>query len=330
MIEISELQKVQDQRTVIDIPAFKVEVGEIVALVGPPGNGQEALLDLLIGRSQPSRGSLRIAEIDPRFDKDAFSRLAGVLFAEDGLYKNQSVIENLQFQCRLRGVPLDRATIVLAQVGLADQARRRAGELPPPLSRRLAFARAILHAPRVLLLEDPFQRCDEASIEVIGGILRAMAVTDASALILAPDGARLTGLCDAIYIINQGRIEAIDKAQPAQAAGQPFKIPVKLEGKIALINPGDILFAEAEGDTAFIQTGEGRLPTQFTLTELEERLKRSGFFRAHRAYLVNLQHVKEVIPFTRNSFSLRLDDKAGTIIPLSKNAAGELRELLDY
>ena len=66
------------------------------------------------------------------------------------------------------------------------------------------------------------------------------------------------------------------------------------------------------------------------LAELEARLCRGGFFRAHRAYLVNLQHVREVIPFTRNSFSLRLDDAAGTQIPLSKSAAAELRGLLDY
>jgi ABC-2 type transport system ATP-binding protein len=59
-------------------------------------------------------------------------------------------------------------------------------------------------------------------------------------------------------------------------------------------------------------------------------LARSGFFRAHRSYLVNLQHVKEVIPYTRNSFSLRLDDPQNTEIPLSKSAAGELRELLGY
>jgi ABC-2 type transport system ATP-binding protein len=97
-----------------------------------------------------------------------------------------------------------------------------------------------------------------------------------------------------------------------------------------LVNPLDIWYAEAEGDSACIHTGEGRLSTQYTLSELETRLKRSGFFRAHRAYLVNLQHVKEVIPFTRSSYSLRLDDPAGTLIPLSKAAAVELRSLLDY
>jgi ABC-2 type transport system ATP-binding protein len=103
-----------------------------------------------------------------------------------------------------------------------------------------------------------------------------------------------------------------------------------MEGRVVLVNPADILYADAEGGRAYLQTSEGRLPTQFTLAELNERLARSGFFRAHRGYLVNLQHVKEVIPFTRNSFSLRLDDGDNTEIPLSKSAAAELKDLLGY
>jgi ABC-2 type transport system ATP-binding protein len=97
-----------------------------------------------------------------------------------------------------------------------------------------------------------------------------------------------------------------------------------------LVNPGDILYVTTELSQTYLQTVEGRLPAQYTLTELEGRMARSGFFRAHRSYLVNLQHVKEVVPYTRNSFSLILDDAAGTEVPLSKSAARELRALLDY
>jgi ABC-2 type transport system ATP-binding protein len=63
---------------------------------------------------------------------------------------------------------------------------------------------------------------------------------------------------------------------------------------------------------------------------LEQRLARSGFFRAHRGYLVNLQHVKEVIQFTRNSNNLRLDDSSRTEIPLGKTTASELYALLGF
>jgi ABC-2 type transport system ATP-binding protein len=84
-----------------------------------------------------------------------------------------------------------------------------------------------------------------------------------------------------------------------------------------------------EGKT-MLQTFEEKLPTQFTLNELEDRLKPSGFFRAHRSFLVNLQHVQEVIPYSRNSYSLRLNDAKGTEIPLSKSSAAELKALLGY
>ena len=131
-------------------------------------------------------------------------------------------------------------------------------------------------------------------------------------------------------MLNHGQITDSYRPDKEGHAGLPFKIPVRFEGKVVLINPVDILFADAAEGRAYLQTEDDRLPTQFTLSELEDRLSRSGFFRAHRSYLVNLQHVKEVIPYTRNSFSLKLNDDKNTEIPLSKSAAGELRELLDY
>jgi ABC-2 type transport system ATP-binding protein len=190
----------------------------------------------------------------------------------------------------------------------------------------------MLHDPTVLLLVEPFAKCDQASISLLGNLMRQLADDGKALLILADGTANLTMLCDTIHVLDQGRIVESYKPEEKQGAELPFKIPARREGKIAvvLVNPADILYAEAEGGRAFLLTTEDRLRTQFTLAELEERLSRSGFFRAHRGYLVNLQHVKEVIPYTRNSFSLRLDDGAGTEIPLSKSAAAELRELLGY
>ena len=330
MIELKGLQKVIDQNIVVDVESLTVESGEIAALVGPVGSGKDALFDLLIGKSRPTVGTLRLAGADPLSDRDRFSRLSEDPSCVDTLYKHRSPRANLVFHCRLRGLPKSRAEQVLAQVGLADHANARLEKLPPGLARRLAFGRAILHHPTVLLLVEPFTRCDEASISLLGNLMRQLADDGAAVLILADDAANLTALCDTIHILAQGRIIEAYQPQEERRAELPFKIPARLEDKVALVNPADILYADAESGRAFLQTAEGRLPTQFTLAELEDRLSRSGFFRAHRGYLVNLQHVKEVIPYTRNSFSLRLDDAAGTEIPLSKTAARELRELLGY
>jgi len=329
MIEIKELQKVIEGSTVLDIAELQVSTGQIAAIIGPVGSGKEHLLDLLMGKTQPTIGSVTVAGTVPG-KLDSFSRLVGVLFPEDGLYPRQTARQNLAFHTRLFGLPKSRAVEVLSQVGLGDQGDIRADKLPSGLARRLAFGRTILHHPKVLILVEPFERCDEATITLFANLLHQFSDEGVSVLILADDNANLHAVCDMVYLLNQGRItESYQPGEEAQAT-LPFKIPVRLEGKVALINPVDILFADAAEGRAYLQTKDGRLPTQFTLSELEGRLARSGFFRAHRSYLVNLQHVKEVIPYTRNSFSLRLDDDQNIEIPLSKSAAGELRELLGY
>ncbi len=330
MIELTDLQKVLDQSTVIDIPLLQVKAGEVVALVGPVDSGKDVLFQLLTGRIRPTNGRVRLAGLDPYHEQGAFSRQVGVLFPEDNLYKRLSVLGNLQFYCRLRRLPKTRAVEVLEQVGLADQASVSVERLSPGLSRRLALGRAILDQPIVLLLADPFAGCDQASIKMICQVVRKLAESGTAVMVFAHDAGGMEMLCDTVYRLDSGRI--IDSFDPHEQKQRqrPFMVPARVEEKIILIDPADILYVFAQDDRAYLQTSEGRLPTQFTLAELEKRLSRSGFFRAHRAYLVNLQQVKEVIPYTRDSFTLRLKDTKGTEIPLSKSAERELRELLEY
>jgi ABC-2 type transport system ATP-binding protein len=268
--------------------------------------------------------------LDPYANRSALSHVLGVMFAEDTQYKNLSVLANLQFHARLYGMPKESAESILVQVGLADQARLPAGKLSPSLLRRLAFGCAILHAPQFLLLLEPFTRCDEATVGLLSTLIFQLTKEGTAILILSDDLAGLSTICDQLFELQEGHILAIQSSGGEAAPNQQFKIPVKTEDKVMLINPADILYADASGDRAFLVTVEERVPTQYTLTELEKRLARSGFFRAHRSYLVNLQHVKEVIPFSRNAFSLRLVDPSATQIPLSKSAASELRELLGF
>jgi len=329
MIEVKNLQKISGSRTALDIEDLTIEPGQIAAIVGPAGSGVDTLFEILIGRSPPSAGWLRLAGASPQ-EKGAFSRRVGILFAEDALYQRQSPRGNLLLICQLYGLPKVRVERVLAQMGMSDLANAKLSELSSSLLRRLAFGRAILHSPQVLLLYAPFARCDEDTISLLKNELRRLAEAGASILILADDPTYLDEACDVLYTLNQGRLAQAALPEQGHATATPFKIPARMQDKVILINPSDILFAEAESGRACLHTAEGRMPTQFTLSELEERLARSGFFRAHRSYLVNMQHVKEVIPYTRNSFSMRLDDPQATEIPLSKTAAGELRDLLGY
>jgi len=330
MIELNGVQKVHEKGMLIDIPSLVVKAGESVALLGPVDSGKDILFQLLTGDLHPTMGSVLVAGVDPYHEREAFARLAGVLFPENNLYARMSALDNLEFFCRLRRLPGERAAEVLEQVGLADHLHTSTDKLSPGLSRRLALGRAILDHPRVLLLADPFAGCEQASIHVICQVVRSQVQSGTAVLAFTQDAANLEMLCDTIFRLEQGRIiESFDPREQLQQR-RPFMIPARGEEKIILIDPADILYVFARQDRAFLQTREGSLPTHFTLAELEKRLSRSGFFRAHRGYLVNLQQVKEVIPYTRDSYNLKLKDEAGTEIPLSKSAERELRGLLGY
>ncbi len=335
MIEIRQLQKVINQVTSIDIPELVAAAGEVTAVFGLTGHEKSTFIDLLTGQTQPTAGQVRLADLDPFTERKAFAMRVGLLHTENGLYPKLSVRQNLTFYTNLYGTNTNKADLMLQKVGLQDQASVQAGNLPPSLARRLAFGRSILHNPSVWLLIDPFINCDTTSTTLLKKLVAEMAEQGTTILIISSDRAQILGMCDSVAEMENGRLS--QQYRPAEQTAQsdlPFKIPARLEGKVALVNPADILYATAEDGRTFLCTTDGRIPTHLTLTEVEERLARSGFFRAHRGYLVNIQHIKEVISYTRNSYTLVLDETTpdtGRIeIPLSKSAARDLREMLDY
>lgn len=119
------------------------------------------------------------------------------------------------------------------------------------------------------------------------------------------------------------------------AAGKRFvpqisfdKIPARIEDKIVLIDPLELNYIESQDGASQLHMHSGSLPCTMTLIELERKLKAFGFFRCHRSYLVNLQRVREVIIWSRNSYSLVLDDENKSKVPLSKNKYEEMKAIM--
>ena len=329
MITLKHVQKVVEQATILDIESLEVTEGTAVALVGLTGQAKDILLELLSGRLQPTAGTIQIAGFDPSQNPLALAQIMGILPPANNLYPRLTVRRNLTFYCDLYGLSAGRADEMMHQVGLTDRANIKVEDLTAELARRLAFGRAILHNPPLLILVDPFVDCTVNTIDLFTRLCQSLQAKGTTLLIIATQATRLSAICQVIYVLEQGKLmESYNPAEEKNDDNMPFKIPARLDGKVALINPGDILYASVEDSKTFLCTGNGRIATHLTLNEVEQRLARSGFFRAHRSYLVNLQHVTEVIAYTRNSYTLILEDRSE--IPLSKGAARDLRELLDY
>lgn len=327
-ISVSHLQKVIGQTTVLAIESLEVELGEVAAVVGPPGSGKTTLVEILAGRLKPTAGAVRIVGLDVAVQWSLLPRCVGVLFAENALYLRQSARSNLDFQRQLYALPGPRVEEVLELVGLSDCADAQAGKLPQALQRRLALGRAILHNPQVLLLDEPFAQLDAESVDVMSRVISGLA--GAAVLAVANEALALRNLCRRIYELDRGRITSSYAPAEQRRPAHGLKIPARQADKVVLLNPAEVLYVRSDGGQTFLHTAGGEVPTRLSLAELEDRLGASGFFRAHRAYLVNLQRVKEVVPYTRDSFMLVLDDAPGTEIPLSKSSAKQLQSILGY
>ena len=336
MLKLTQLQKVVQQNTLIDILSLTVAAGEIVAVCGLTGVYKKTFIQLLSGQTAPTAGQICLAGIDPFQDRGGFAQNVGILSENNGLYERLTARQNLEFYCRLYGLPLRRAKELLTLAGLQDHAQTRVQHLTPELARRLALGRALLHNPQLLILIDPFSSSSPSSVTLISRLIRQRASNGVAVLLIGDESAGVTAVCQTIHVMNQGRISRSYRPDEQEApTNLPFKIPARLEGKVALVNPADILYAASSDGRTYLCTDNGRIPTHLTLSDVESRLARSGFFRAHRSYLVNLQHIKEVIAYTRDSYTLILagsqpDTAARIEIPLSKSAARDLRDLLDF
>ncbi len=314
MLQVRRLEKIIENRSVLYIEQLDINARDVVAVVGLTGSGKTLLIRLLSGTLVPSGGKVLLDGQDIHQSPKARAGI-GVLFQEDLLYERQTAQDNLELYCQLHKLPRSRANEVLEQVGMSDQARQRVAKLAPSAQRRLAFARALIGRPTILLLDQPTLRTD-LDIQALFGRLIAQATGEGAGVLVS-------------IVSNRARVsEQVGPTTPEHLT--PYKVPARKEDRIMLYDPGDILYASSRDGKTYLRTATEEAITGLTLQELEMRLVGRGFFKAHRAYLVNLQHIKAVIQYTRNSYTLQLNDEQGTMIPLSKQSEKELQSLPGY
>lgn len=338
MLEIRHLEKRIDGHRALAIEALDIAAGEVVAALGPSGAGKSLLIALLAGVLPPSGGTILLDGNPLVSGPSRMREQMSVLFADDLLYERLSVWRNLAFACQWQGLPTSRISEVLSQVGLSDLVQTASKHLTPSGQRRLAFARVLLGQRRLLLLDQPTLRTDLETQQLMARLIRQAAEAGAMILVTDEDLSWAGTCCTRILELQAGQVTksypfARSSLGPEHARAEhvtPFKVPANKEDRILLYDPGAILYATSRDSKTYLRTAEEELLTHCTLQELESRLIGRGFFKAHRAYLVNLQHIKAVVQYTRGSYLLLLDDREETMIPLSRQSEKALQELLGY
>jgi len=166
-IEARGLRQRFGSRTVLGPLELSLDAGDSLAVLGENGSGKTTLLRLLATAARPSGGELRIFGLDASRERTELRRRIGYLGDVAGHYPALTALENLEFFCDLHGVERARAPRLLEQVGLAHVGRRRAGELSRGMGQRLGLARALLHAPELLVLDEPDAGLDDDGRELL-------------------------------------------------------------------------------------------------------------------------------------------------------------------
>ncbi|HLG63317.1 MAG TPA: ATP-binding cassette domain-containing protein [Ktedonosporobacter sp.] len=334
MLQVRRLEKLVNGRSVLYIEQLDIAAGEVVAVVGPAHSGKTTLIRILSGMQPPSGGSVLLNGQDI-YQVPDLRRNISTMFEEDLLYERSSAQRNLEFYRQLHKLPKSSVSDALAAVGLSDHAQTPASKLAPTIQRRLTFARTTMKRASVYLLDQPVLRTDLDTQAVFARIISQLAAEGAAVLITGEDLAWAGKCCTRVLELEDGRITGsyspeTNEQPPAPERLLPYKVPARKDDRIMLFDPGDILYATSREGKTFLRTAKDEATTNLTLQELEGRLVGRGFFKAHRAYLVNLQYIKAVIQYTRNSYTLVLNDPQETMVPLSKQCEKELQELLGY
>ena len=148
-----------------------VERGEHVAVLGENGAGKTTLLRILATALEPSAGGLEIFGLNAHREKRRLRTRIGYLSHQTGVYPALTAAENLKFFCDLRGVDKARVAEMLDFTALTPVAHRRAGELSRGMQQRLAIARAIIHDPLLLILDEPDASLDAAAHELLERVM---------------------------------------------------------------------------------------------------------------------------------------------------------------
>jgi heme exporter protein A len=204
MIEAHNLVKRYGAKIVLQINDWKVDEGEFVALVGPNGAGKTTLLRVLASLSRPTRGNIRLGGqklADAR-------RNLGVVSHQTMLYGDLSAGENLQFFGRMYGVPdlEKRIAEVLDQVGLSQRRSDAVRIFSRGMQQRLAIARAVLHDPQVLLLDEPHTGLDQDACGMLDATLRKVWRQGRTVVMATHDLDRAAALATRFDVLVRGRL----------------------------------------------------------------------------------------------------------------------------
>jgi len=234
VIQVQNLTHRYGDRVALSGVTFEVKKGEIFGLLGPNGGGKSTLFRILSTMMAPTGGTATLAGFDVTRDAAQVRRHVGVVFQTQSLDKALTVEENLRAQGHLHGlsgaVLRERMEAAMQRLGLADRRKDLVETLSGGLRRRVEIAKALLHRPQILLMDEASTGLDPSARRDLSRHVETLRETEGVTILLTTHILEEAGRCDRLVLLHQGKIVA---------EGSPAELRARIGGDVVVLESAD-------------------------------------------------------------------------------------------
>jgi ABC-2 type transport system ATP-binding protein len=228
-IEVENLSRSFNSLRAVDNITFTVPVGEIFGFLGHNGAGKTTTIRMLSGQLLPTSGGGRVAGCDVITEQRRLKPLIGVVSEHQNLYERMSGRENLEFAARLYGQSSRSVDQALEQVNLVDRAKDNVRAYSNGMKQRLVIARALLHRPQIVFLDEPTRGLDPVAAREIRRLIVEMSKQGATIFLTTHYMEEADNLCARVAFLSEGRIVALDTPNSLKIAHGQNSVKVLLD-----------------------------------------------------------------------------------------------------
>ena len=228
-IEVEKLSRTFNGLKAVDNISFSVEAGEIFGFLGHNGAGKTTTIRMLSGQLVPTSGRAHVAGCDVITEQRRLKPLIGVVSEHQNLYERMSGRENLEFAVRLYGQDIRRVNETLKQVDLLERAKDNVRTYSNGMKQRLLIARALLHRPQIIFLDEPTRGLDPVVGREIRRLILDLSQQGVTIFLTTHYMEEADQLCGRVAFLSDGRMVALDTPKNLKVAHGHNSVNVTLE-----------------------------------------------------------------------------------------------------
>ncbi len=255
-LQVSLLSKTYGTQQVLDQVSFTATPGRILGFLGPNGAGKSTTMKIITGFLKADSGEVKVLGQDALFDPKKTSSLIGYLPEHNPLYLEMYVREFLEFSAGLYGIKISdarsRSEELIRKTGLLPEQHKKIGQLSKGYRQRVGLARALIHDPQVVILDEPTTGLDPNQLVEIRQLIQEVAQN--KTLILSTHIMQeVEAICQDVVLINKGKIRAADALQNLKSESSQSQLLLETE------EPLELVWFEAFGKVQFGKKGNREL-----------------------------------------------------------------------